>query len=35
LRVEQLEDRTVPVTNSWINTGGGDWDTPGNWSRGQ
>ncbi len=34
LRVEPLEDRTVPSTVTWTNPAGGDWDTPGNWSGG-
>jgi hypothetical protein len=32
--VEALEDRTLPSTVTWINPGGGDWDTAGNWSTG-
>ncbi len=32
LRLEALEDRTLLSQVSWINAGGGDWDTPGNWS---
>ncbi len=27
-----LEDRTLLSTVTWINPGGGDWDTPSNWS---
>jgi len=30
--VERLEDRTLLSTISWINTSGGDWDMPANWS---
>src|SRR5436309_207640 len=32
--LERLEDRTTPSTVTWINSGGGDWDTPSNWSDG-
>ncbi len=28
----RLEDRTLLSTVTWINSGGGDWDTPSNWS---
>jgi hypothetical protein len=33
-RLEALEDRTVPSTVTWVNPGGGDWDTAANWSDG-
>src|SRR5260370_40396008 len=32
LLLEALEVRALPSTATWINPGGGDWDTPGNWS---
>src|SRR6516164_171620 len=33
LFLEQLEDRTLPSTVTWIGpASGGDWDTPANWS---
>jgi hypothetical protein len=32
--IESLEARLLPSTVSWINSSGGDWDTPGNWSSG-
>jgi len=32
LLLELLEDRTLLSTVTWMNAGGGDWDTPGNWS---
>jgi hypothetical protein len=35
LGLEGLEDRVVPSTDTWINTSGGSWITPGNWSTGQ
>ncbi len=31
---ELLEARIAPATVTWINPGGGDWDTPANWSTG-
>src|SRR6516225_6974243 len=31
LRLEVLDDRTLPSVVTWINTAGGDWDTPANW----
>src|SRR5262245_32257288 len=34
LRVEELEDRLVPATVTWINPAGGDWNTAVNWSTG-
>src|SRR5438445_7263480 len=34
LRLEALEDRTVPATITWVNPAGGDWGTPSNWSGG-
>jgi hypothetical protein len=30
LRLEQLEDRTVPYTVTWVG-GNGDWDVASNW----
>jgi hypothetical protein len=33
-RLEALEDRALPSTVTWINPGGGDWDTAANWSDG-
>jgi YD repeat-containing protein len=35
LVLEHLEDRILLSVVNWINTAGGDWDTPGNWSTGQ
>ena len=32
--VNRLEDRTLLATVTWINSAGGDWDTPSNWSTG-
>jgi YD repeat-containing protein len=32
LHVERLEDRCVPAAISWVNAGGGDWDTASNWN---
>src|SRR5262249_19766260 len=32
LRVEVLEDRTMPALVTWINPAGGDWGVAGNWS---
>jgi RHS repeat-associated protein len=32
--LEALEDRLMLSTVRWINSGGGDWDTPSNWSEG-
>ena len=34
LKVEALDDRTVPSTVTWTNPSGGDWDTGANWSGG-
>jgi YD repeat-containing protein len=34
LRLERLEDRIAPVTDLWINSGGGNWGTASNWSTG-
>jgi hypothetical protein len=34
LRVERLEDRTVPATITWVNSGSGNWDVGSNWSTG-
>lgn len=34
LRVELLEDRVVPATVTWVNTGSGDWNVGSNWSSG-
>ena len=34
LSAEQLEDRLVPATVSWINLGSGNWDVGSNWSSG-
>lgn len=34
LSIEQLEDRTLPATVTWINPGSGNWDTGSNWSTG-
>jgi hypothetical protein len=31
LRIEVLEGRALPSTVTWINPGGGDWDTAANW----
>jgi hypothetical protein len=31
LHLEALENRIAPATVSWINAGGGDWDTASNW----
>lgn len=28
LQLEPLEERVLPSTITWINSGGGDWDTP-------
>jgi hypothetical protein len=33
-RLDALEGRTLLSTVSWINTSGGDWDTPSDWSTG-
>ncbi len=32
LWLEILEDRNLLSTVNWVNSAGGDWDTPGNWS---
>jgi len=32
LHIELLEDRTLPSSVTWVNTGSGSWDNPGNWS---
>jgi hypothetical protein len=32
--LEMLESRRLPATVTWINTGGGDWDTAANWDAG-
>ena len=32
---KRLEDRKLLATVTWINPGGGDWDTPSNWSTGR
>lgn len=34
MRCEQLEDRVVPATVTWINSGSGNWDVGSNWSTG-
>src|SRR4051794_57529 len=34
LRLEALEERVVPTTNTWITLSGGDWATGSNWSLG-
>src|SRR5258708_797353 len=31
LRLEVLEDRTLPATITWINAAGGSWHTAANW----
>src|SRR4051794_7262549 len=31
---DRLEDRTLLATVTWMNPGGGDWDTSANWSTG-
>jgi hypothetical protein len=33
-RLESLEDRVVPSTVTWINSGDGDWNVGSNWSSG-
>jgi YD repeat-containing protein len=33
--LELLEDRTLLSTLNWINSAGGDWDTPANWDAGR
>src|SRR5579871_6538752 len=33
-RLERLEDRIVPTTDTWISTTSGLWSTAGNWSLG-
>ena len=32
--IEGLEDRVLLSVDTWINSGGGDWDTGSNWSNG-
>src|ERR1700722_10900832 len=34
LRIEQLEERTLPSTVTWINPNEGAWDVGTNWSTG-
>ena len=34
LNIEVLEERAVPATITWINSGSGNWDTAANWSTG-
>jgi len=34
LTLEEFEDRTVPVTNTWNIATGGAWTTDANWSLG-
>jgi alpha-L-arabinofuranosidase len=34
LRLERLEDRIVPTTDTWISSTSGSWSTVGNWSTG-
>jgi hypothetical protein len=34
LRLEALEERSLPSVVNWTNPAGGDWNTPGNWSTG-
>src|SRR4051794_19862768 len=31
LRLERLEDRTLPATFHWVNAAGGNWGTASNW----
>jgi hypothetical protein len=33
-RLEGLEDRTAPAVVNFVNSAGGDWSVPGNWSTG-